>query len=119
MIMQDAIHKVVVVQRFPAEVEFASFHLIQRYKISSCSRKPRYFLSQHSCYVCILCMLFLLWCCLCALSALNISSAIPNSMTPPHHQSSFLFSACYVSSIDVTSPDTSLGFLFRRYRPSK
>lgn len=49
--------------------------------------------------------------------SLNISGFTPNSMAPPRRQSSFLFSACYVSSIDVTSPDTTLGFLFRRYKP--
>lgn len=51
-------------------------------------------------------------CCLCALSALYISRFTPNSTAPPYCQSPPLFSACYVSSIDVTSPDTALGFFY-------
>lgn len=47
-------------------------------------------------------------CRLCAFGALYISGFTPNSTAPPYHQSPPLFSACYVSSIDVTSPDTAL-----------
>lgn len=109
------------VQTFPAEVEFSSFHLknLLNQQLPKETKVSSELLYLHSYYVCILCMPSFFRCCLCALSALNISGFTPNSMAPPYRQSSFLFSACYVSSIDVTSPDTALGFLFRRYRPSK
>lgn len=42
---------------------------------------------------------------------------LPVLFTAASHPFFFLFSACYVSCIDVTSPDaTPAGFLFRRQR---
>lgn len=107
------------VQKLPADVEITSFYL-KNLQIQQLPKETEVFpglLYLHLHYVCIFRMASIFQHCLCAL--LNISGFTPNSMAPPYRQSSSFFLLCYVSSIDVTSPDTVMGFSFRRYRPTK
>lgn len=90
-------------------------HLTYRYRTWILLNTCGYTTFKMCTYVCIVCAFFL---CLVHLVACTSVDLLQIARLPPYRQSPPLFSACYVRSIDVTTTDTTLGFLFSRYAAS-